>query len=200
MKTEVDDDEEEEEIAPPVVSSPSRKAPAPPPPPPPPSTSIEPIPTKRTISQSAGENIYSSDEYQSRRALNRQNHQRHGSADLLCRQSNHEHLNRSSTINASFHPSESYSHRPFDYEYDENVHHQQRRNSSSVYIEQLEHELKLTKEQLNATMKSIKTFWSPELKKERSLRKDESCRYQLLVNEHQKHSKQVRRNRISLMK
>lgn len=45
-------------------------------------------------------------------------------------------------------------------------------------------------------MKSIKTFWSPELKKERSLRKDESCRYQLLVNEHQKRSKQVR-NRLT---
>jgi len=40
-------------------------------------------------------------------------------------------------------------------------------------------------------MKSIKTFWSPELKKERNLRKDESCRYQLLINEHQKRSKQV---------
>lgn len=59
-------------------------------------------------------------------------------------------------------------------------------------MQQLEHDLKLTKEQLNATMKSIKTFWSPELKKERNLRKDESCRYQLLINEHQKRSKQVR--------
>ncbi|CAF5188779.1 unnamed protein product, partial [Rotaria magnacalcarata] len=66
------------------------------------------------------------------------------------------------------------------YDYDQNI----------SYVDQLEHELKITKEQLNATMKSIKTFWSSELKKERTLRKDESCRYQLLVNEHQKRTKQ----------
>lgn len=171
---------DEEEIEPVVVAppppAPLKKAPAPPPPP----------PSKRTISQSAGESIYSSPDHQSRRSLNRQNHQRHGSADLLCRQNNHEYLNRSSTSNASFYPSDTYSLQQFDYDYDD-----QRRNSSSVYVQQLEHELKLTKEQLNATMKSIKTFWSPELKKERNLRKDESCRYQLLVNEHQKRSKQV---------
>jgi hypothetical protein len=41
-------------------------------------------------------------------------------------------------------------------------------------------------------MKSIKTFWSPELKKERALRKDESCKYQLLINDHQKRTKQVK--------
>ena len=46
-------------------------------------------------------------------------------------------------------------------------------------------------------MKSIKTFWSPELKKERALRKDESCKYQLLINDHQKRTKQVR-TKISL--
>ena len=174
MKTEVD----EEEIEPVVVSPPPKKAPAPPPPPP---------PSKRTISQSAGENIYSPQDHQSRRSLNRQNHQRHGSADLLCRQNNHEYLNRSSTSNASFYPSDTYSLQQFDYDYDDH-----RRNSSSAYVQQLEQDLKLTKEQLNATMKSIKTFWSPELKKERNLRKDESCRYQLLVNDHQKRSKQVR--------
>ena len=64
-------------------------------------------------------------------------------------------------------------------------------NQNTTYVQQLEQDLKLTKEQLTATMKSIKTFWSPELKKERSLRKDESCRYQLLIHEHQKRSKQV---------
>jgi hypothetical protein len=85
-------------------------------------------------------------------------------------------MNRSSTSNASFYPSETYY-----YDYDQNI----------TYVQQLEHDLKLTKEQLNATMKSIKTFWSPELKKERTLRKDESCKYQLLINEHQKRSKQV---------
>jgi len=49
-------------------------------------------------------------------------------------------------------------------------------------------------------MKSIKTFWSPELKKERALRKDESCKYQLLINEQQKRSKQVKKlTKISLL-
>jgi hypothetical protein len=91
-------------------------------------------------------------------------------------------MNRSSTTNASFYPSDTYLHNQINYyDYDQN----------NSYVEQLTHELKLTKEQLNATMKSIKTFWSPELKKERALRKDESCRYQLLINEHQKRSKQV---------
>jgi hypothetical protein len=152
----------------------SKKAPAPPPP-------IESLPSKRTISQSAGEDIYSSEQHQSRRSLNRQNHQRHGSADPLYRQINHEYMNRSSTTNSSFYPSETYLHNPMTY-YDSNI----------SYVQQLEHDLKLTKEQLNSTMKSIKTFWSPELKKERALRKDESCKYQLLINEQQKRSKQVK--------
>lgn len=87
-------------------------------------------------------------------------------------------MNRSSTTNSSFYPSDNYLQY---YDYDQNI----------TYVQQLEHDLKLTKEQLNATMKSIKTFWSPELKKERNLRKDEACKYQLLINEHQKRSKQV---------
>ena len=41
----------------------------------------------------------------------------------------------------------------------------------------LQQELDLTKEKLSSTMNSIKTFWSPELKKERALRKEESSRY-----------------------
>ena len=178
-------------MQPQVVILPPKKAPAPPPPqppppppPPPPSSStvaIESIPSKRTISQSAGEHIYTSSEHQSRRSLNRQNHQRHGSADVLCRQNNHEYMNRSSTTNASFYPSETYIDDSMNY-YDY--------NQNTNYIQQLEHDLKLTKEQLNATMKSIKTFWSPELKKERTLRKDEACKYQLLISEHQKRSKQ----------
>ena len=91
-------------------------------------------------------------------------------------------MNRSSTTNASFYPSETYLHDSMNYyDYDQNI----------TYVQQLEHDLKITKEQLNATMKSIKTFWSPELKKERTLRKDESCKYQLLINEHQKRTKQV---------
>ncbi|CAF0752344.1 unnamed protein product [Rotaria sordida] len=172
--------EPEDEIKPKISLTP-KKAPAPPPP-------IESFPTKRAVSQSTGENIfyseddkYLSDQHQSRRLLNRQNHQRHGSADLLCRHINHEYMNRSSTTNSSFYPSENIIPNQINYyDYDQNI----------SYVEQLEHELKLTKEQLNATMKSIKTFWSPELKKERTLRKDESCRYQLLINDHQKRVKQ----------
>ena len=37
-------------------------------------------------------------------------------------------------------------------------------------------ELDLTKEKLASSMNSIKTFWSPELKKERALRKEESAK------------------------
>ncbi|KAK3608086.1 hypothetical protein CHS0354_004740 [Potamilus streckersoni] len=36
------------------------------------------------------------------------------------------------------------------------------------------------KDKLSSTMNSIKTFWSPELKKERALRKEESAKYSLL--------------------
>ena len=173
-----------------------KKAPAPPPPPPVTAHALAPapvetFPSKRTVSQSAGESLYypeedsySSVQRQSRRSLSRQNHQRHGSADLLCRQINHEYMNRSSTTNASFYPSDNYLPNQMNYyEYEPN---------NDAYVQQLVQELKLTKEQLNATMKSIKTFWSPELKKERALRKDESCLYQLYITEHQKRSKQVR--------
>ena len=44
----------------------------------------------------------------------------------------------------------------------------------------LQQELDSTKDKLSSTMNSIKTFWSPELKKERSLRKEESAKYSLL--------------------
>ncbi|CAF1468597.1 unnamed protein product [Adineta steineri] len=186
--------EPEDEFISPVSLPVQKKAPAPPPPPPPPPPpvivppSVGSLPSKRTVSQSAGESIYYSEEdkyssgqHQSRRSLNRQNHQRHGSAEILSRQINHEYMNRSSTANSSFYPSDNYLHNQMNYyDYDQN----------NSYVQQIVHELKVTKEQLNATMKSIKTFWSPELKKERALRKDESCRYQLLINEHQKRTKQ----------
>lgn len=44
----------------------------------------------------------------------------------------------------------------------------------------LQQELDSTKDKLSSTMNSIKTFWSPELKKERALRKEESAKYSLL--------------------
>ena len=40
----------------------------------------------------------------------------------------------------------------------------------------LQQELDLAKEKVSSSMNSIKTFWSPELKKERSLRKEESAK------------------------
>nr|CAI5831360.1 unnamed protein product [Callosobruchus analis] len=41
----------------------------------------------------------------------------------------------------------------------------------------LKKELELTNQKLGSSMHSIKTFWSPELKKERALRKEESAKY-----------------------
>lgn len=39
-------------------------------------------------------------------------------------------------------------------------------------------ELEQNKSQLNSYIASVKTFWSPELKKERALRKDETTKCQ----------------------
>lgn len=44
----------------------------------------------------------------------------------------------------------------------------------------LKRELDLTNQKLGSSMHSIKTFWSPELKKERALRKEESAKYSLI--------------------
>lgn len=44
----------------------------------------------------------------------------------------------------------------------------------------LKKELELTNSKLGSSMHSIKTFWSPELKKERALRKEESTKYSLI--------------------
>lgn len=44
----------------------------------------------------------------------------------------------------------------------------------------LKRELELTNQKLGSSMHSIKTFWSPELKKERALRKEESAKYSLI--------------------
>ena len=63
----------------------------------------------------------------------------------------------------------------------------------------LKKELELTNQKLGSSMHSIKTFWSPELKKERALRKEESAKYslindqlKLLNNENQKQGMLVR--------
>lgn len=41
-------------------------------------------------------------------------------------------------------------------------------------------ELDATTQKLGSSMHSIKTFWSPELKKERALRKEEAAKYSLI--------------------
>lgn len=44
-------------------------------------------------------------------------------------------------------------------------------------------ELEITKEKLSSSMNSIKTFWSPELKKERALRKEEASKITQLTEQ-----------------
>lgn len=45
---------------------------------------------------------------------------------------------------------------------------------------QMKRELDVTTQKLGSSMHSIKTFWSPELKKERALRKEEAAKYALI--------------------
>lgn len=47
-------------------------------------------------------------------------------------------------------------------------------------LQTLKRELEMTNQKLGSSMHSIKTFWSPELKKERALRKEESAKYSLI--------------------
>ncbi|KAL3313451.1 ethionine resistance protein, partial [Cichlidogyrus casuarinus] len=46
----------------------------------------------------------------------------------------------------------------------------------------LTQELEISREKLNACLTSVRTFWSPELKRERSLRKEENAKYAILVD------------------
>lgn len=46
----------------------------------------------------------------------------------------------------------------------------------------LQHELQVTREKLNACTTSIRTFWSPELKRERAMRKEENAKYAILAD------------------
>ncbi|KAH8876377.1 ERC protein 2 [Schistosoma japonicum] len=46
----------------------------------------------------------------------------------------------------------------------------------------LQHELHITREKLNACTISIRTFWSPELKRERAMRKEENAKYAILAD------------------
>lgn len=57
---------------------------------------------------------------------------------------------------------------------------QSRLNDLQCQYGSLKRELEATTQKLGSSMHSIKTFWSPELKKERALRKEEAAKYSLL--------------------
>ncbi|KAJ8688503.1 hypothetical protein QAD02_024298 [Eretmocerus hayati] len=57
---------------------------------------------------------------------------------------------------------------------------QHQNNDLQRELGNLKKELELTNQKLGSSMHSIKTFWSPELKKERALRKEESTKYSLI--------------------
>ena len=60
---------------------------------------------------------------------------------------------------------------------------QAQNNELSRELTNLKKELELINQKLSSSMHSIKTFWSPELKKERALRKEESAKYSLLSDQ-----------------
>lgn len=57
---------------------------------------------------------------------------------------------------------------------------QSQNSDLSRELSTLKRELEMTNQKLGSSMHSIKTFWSPELKKERALRKEESAKYSLI--------------------
>ncbi|KZC13510.1 ELKS/Rab6-interacting/CAST family member 1, partial [Dufourea novaeangliae] len=76
---------------------------------------------------------------------------------------------------------------------------QHQNNDLQRELGNLKKELELTNQKLGVSIHSIKTFWSPELKKERALRKEESTKYSLineklkmLDSENQKQNMMVR--------
>lgn len=57
---------------------------------------------------------------------------------------------------------------------------QARLNDLQIQYNHVKRELEATTQKLASCMHSIKTFWSPELKKERALRKEEAAKYALI--------------------
>ncbi|XP_022235492.1 zinc finger CCCH domain-containing protein 13-like, partial [Limulus polyphemus] len=57
---------------------------------------------------------------------------------------------------------------------------QARLNDLQSQYDNVKRELDVTTQKLGSSMHSIKTFWSPELKKERALRKEEAAKYTLI--------------------
>lgn len=60
---------------------------------------------------------------------------------------------------------------------------QARLNEIQNQYAHVKRELDATTQKLGSSMHSIKTFWSPELKKERALRKEEAAKYSLLSDQ-----------------
>lgn len=60
---------------------------------------------------------------------------------------------------------------------------QARLNEIQNQYAHVKRELDATTQKLGSSMHSIKTFWSPELKKERALRKEEAAKYALLTDQ-----------------
>jgi ELKS/RAB6-interacting/CAST family protein 1 len=60
---------------------------------------------------------------------------------------------------------------------------QARLNEIQNQYAHVKRELDATTQKLGSSMHSIKTFWSPELKKERALRKEEAAKYALLSDQ-----------------
>lgn len=58
-------------------------------------------------------------------------------------------------------------------------------------------DLESTKDKLSSSMNSIKTFWSPELKKERAMRKEESAKHQMFQDQIRLHQAE---SQVSLVK
>ncbi|XP_005103673.1 ERC protein 2 isoform X2 [Aplysia californica] len=62
-------------------------------------------------------------------------------------------------------------------------------------VSKLQKDLDHSREKLSSSMNSIKTFWSPELKKERAVRKEEAARCNLLNEQLKVAEAELRRNR-----
>ncbi|VDK62049.1 unnamed protein product [Onchocerca ochengi] len=92
------------------------------------------------------------------------------SADIMSSQYSGPSLSNPTTTNAYFwkQPANTYS-------YDGDAYGPSDTQSSRAY-NLLKHDYEMAMQKLNSTMSSIKTFWSPELKRERQLRKEETAK------------------------
>ncbi|VDP17279.1 unnamed protein product, partial [Onchocerca flexuosa] len=91
-------------------------------------------------------------------------------ADIMSSQYSGPSLSNPTTTNAYFwkQPTNTYS-------YDSDAYEPSNTQSSRAY-NLLKQDYEMAMQKLNSTMNSIKTFWSPELKRERQLRKEETAK------------------------